>query len=37
MGKVNFRDDFKRDALARITGRGEPCCTPGQFGRQQAT
>ena len=24
MGKANFSDDFKRDAMAQITGRGYP-------------
>ena len=27
MGKVNFSDDFKRDAVAQITERGYPVST----------
>ena len=28
MGKTNFSDDFKRDAVAQITERGYPVVLP---------
>jgi transposase-like protein len=37
MGKANFSDDFKRDAVAQITERGYPVAEVSQAsGRQPA-
>jgi hypothetical protein len=35
MGKTNFSDDFKRDAVAQITERGYPVSHTGKSDRER--
>lgn len=37
MGTSNFSEEFKRDGVAQISGRGHPGCGSGEAARRQPT